>query len=48
MRIATFGDLHLGHTPVLDKFLGEEDRLLRLDDHLSRTHDRIILMGDIY
>ena len=48
MRIATFGDLHLGHTPVLDKFLGEEDRLLRLDDHLSRSHDRIILMGDIY
>ena len=48
MRIATFGDLHLGHTPVLDKFLGEEDLLLRLDDHLSRTHDRIILMGDIY
>jgi UDP-2,3-diacylglucosamine pyrophosphatase LpxH len=48
MRIATFGDLHLGHSPVLDKFLGEEDRLLRLDDHLSRTHDRIILMGDIY
>ncbi len=48
MRIATFGDLHLGHRPVLDKFLGEEDRLLRLDDHLSRTHDRIILMGDIY
>jgi UDP-2,3-diacylglucosamine pyrophosphatase LpxH len=48
MRIATFGDLHLGHTPVLDKFFGEEDRLLRFDDHLSRTHDRIILMGDIY
>jgi UDP-2,3-diacylglucosamine pyrophosphatase LpxH len=48
MRIATFGDLHLGHTSGLDKFLGEEDRLLRLDDHLSQTHDRIILMGDIY
>jgi predicted phosphodiesterase len=48
MRIATFGDLHLGHTPVLDKFRGNEDSLLRFDDHLSRTHDRIILMGDIY
>jgi UDP-2,3-diacylglucosamine pyrophosphatase LpxH len=48
MRIATFGDLHLGHTAVLDKFLGEEEQLLRLDDHLSRTHDRVILMGDIY
>jgi predicted phosphodiesterase len=48
MRIATFGDLHLGHTPVLDKFQGKEDNLLRFDDHLSGTHDRIILMGDIY
>jgi UDP-2,3-diacylglucosamine pyrophosphatase LpxH len=48
MRIATFGDLHLGHTPVLDKFQGREELLLRFDDHLSRTHDRIILMGDIY
>jgi predicted phosphodiesterase len=48
MRIATFGDLHLGHTPVLDKFRGKEEDLLRFDDHLSRTHDRIILMGDIY
>ncbi len=48
MRVATFGDVHLGPSPVLDKFSGEEDRLLRLDDHLIRTHDRIILMGDIY
>jgi predicted phosphodiesterase len=48
MRIATFGDLHLGHTPVLDKFRGKEEDLLRFDDHLSSTHDRIILMGDIY
>jgi predicted phosphodiesterase len=48
MRIASFGDLHLGHTSVLDKFRGKEEALLRFDDHLSRTHDRIILMGDIY
>ena len=48
MRIATFGDLHLGHTRALDKFLGEEDRLLRFDDHLRQTHDRVILVGDIY
>jgi UDP-2,3-diacylglucosamine pyrophosphatase LpxH len=48
MRIATFGDLHLGHTPVLDKFQGNEETLLRFDDHLAGTHDRIILMGDIY
>lgn len=48
MRIASFGDLHLGHIPVLDKFQGKEEGLLRFDDHLSRTHDRIILMGDIF
>lgn len=48
MRIATFGDLHLGHTAALDKFLGKEEPLLRLDDHVSRTHDRVILMGDLY
>jgi len=48
MRIATFGDHHLGHNAVMDKFMGREERLLRLDDHLSRTHDRVILMGDIY
>jgi UDP-2,3-diacylglucosamine pyrophosphatase LpxH len=48
MRIASFGDLHLGHLPVLDKFQGEEEGLLRFDDHLSQTHDRIILMGDIF
>ncbi|HMK66037.1 MAG TPA: metallophosphoesterase [Thermodesulfobacteriota bacterium] len=48
MRIATFGDLHLGHSPILDKFNGQEDLLLRFDDHLSRTHHRIIQMGDIY
>lgn len=48
MRIASFGDLHLGHIPVLDKFQGKEEGLLRFDDHLSRTHDRIIMMGDIY
>jgi predicted phosphodiesterase len=48
MRIATFGDLHLTHRPLLDKHGGDETALLRFDDHLSRNHDRIILMGDIY
>jgi len=48
MRIATFGDLHLTHNPVLDKFRANEAALLRFDDHLGRDHDRIILMGDIY
>ena len=48
MRIATFGDLHLTHTPVLDKFRAGEEALLKFDDHLCRRHDQIILMGDIY
>ena len=48
MQIATFGDLHLGHTAGLYKFLGKEESLLHLEDHLSRANDRIILMGDIY
>jgi UDP-2,3-diacylglucosamine pyrophosphatase LpxH len=49
MRIASFGDLHLGHISALDKFQGgEEEELLRFDDHLSRTHQRIVLMGDMY
>jgi UDP-2,3-diacylglucosamine pyrophosphatase LpxH len=48
MQIASFGDLHLGHAPPFDKFRGKEEGLLRFDDHLSKTHDRIILMGDMY
>lgn len=48
MHIASFGDLHLGPTSVLNKFQIQEEDLLRFDDHLSCAHDRLILMGDIY
>lgn len=48
MRIATFGDLHLAPTLLSDRFKNEEEHLLRFDDHLMRSHDKIVLMGDIY
>ena len=48
MRIATFGDLHLSHISALDKFKGREENLLHFDDHLNRTHEKIVLMGDIF
>lgn len=48
MRIASYGDVHLSHSPVLDKFRGGEETLLRFDDHVSRHHDQVILMGDMF
>jgi UDP-2,3-diacylglucosamine pyrophosphatase LpxH len=48
VRIATFGDLHLGPSMLSDRFLNDEEHLLRFDDHLRESHDRIILMGDIF
>ncbi|MFZ2448812.1 MAG: metallophosphoesterase family protein [Syntrophobacteraceae bacterium] len=48
MRIAAFGDLHLAPTLLSDRFRNVEDHLLRFDDHLTRSHDKIVLMGDIY
>ncbi|MCJ8502873.1 metallophosphoesterase family protein [Desulfatitalea alkaliphila] len=48
MRIAAFGDLHLTHRPALDKHGADEVALLRFDDHLTRSHDRILLLGDIF
>jgi predicted phosphodiesterase len=48
VRIAAFGDLHLAPTLLSDRFRNDEDHLLRFDDHLTRSHDRIVLMGDIY
>jgi predicted phosphodiesterase len=48
MRIATYGDLHLSHDPVLDKFRGREGKLLRFDEHLKRSHEKIVLMGDVF
>jgi predicted phosphodiesterase len=48
VRIATFGDLHLAASQLSDRFRNDEEHLLRFDDHLARTHDKIVLMGDIY
>lgn len=47
-RIAAFGDTHLAHLARLDKFRGDEDRLLGWADHLEAMHDRIVLLGDLY
>ena len=47
MRVASIGDLHLCDSPTLDGFRGPESSLLGLLDHLERTHDRIVLLGDI-
>lgn len=48
MRIATFGDLHLGPNIFSDRFQNDEEHLLRFDDHLRGSHDRIVLVGDIF
>ena len=48
MLIATYGDLHLSHEPALDKFKGREANLLRFDEHLNRSHEKIVLMGDVF
>jgi len=48
MRFASYGDVHLSHSPALDKFRGCEDDLLRFDEHLFRHHDQVILMGDMF
>ncbi len=48
MRIAAFGDLHLSHASVLDKFKGQEETLLRFDEHLCQNHENIVIMGDVF
>ena len=51
MQIAVISDLHLGRKNALDRFARAreaEARLLRLLDHLQRSVDRIVLLGDIF
>jgi predicted phosphodiesterase len=48
LRLATVSDLHLGHAPPFDRFEGGEERLLRYLDRLERTHDVIVLLGDVF
>ncbi len=48
MRIAALSDLHIGATERTDTFGHLEDAFLRWLDRLERSHDHIVLLGDIY
>ncbi len=48
MRIAAISDLHIGAYRRTDAFRHEEGDFLAFLDHLEATHDRIVLLGDIY
>lgn len=48
MQIASFGDLHLGPDGRRERFPQREEGLLALCEHLEESHDRIILLGDLY
>jgi len=48
MRIAVLSDLHIGARARSDAFLHARDRFLALLDDLEATHDRIVLLGDVF
>lgn len=48
MRIAAISDLHIGAHARSDTFGHAQDAFLSLLDGLEATHDRIVLLGDIY
>lgn len=48
MRIAAISDLHIGARDRTDGFGHEVAGFLAFLDGLERTHDRIVLLGDIY
>ena len=48
MRIASFSDTHLGPAPERDRFGHDEGALLRLSEHVEASHDRAVLVGDIF
>lgn len=48
MRIAAISDLHIGAYARSDSFGHAQDAFLRLLDGLEASHDRIVLLGDIY
>jgi len=47
VRLAVFSDLHLCSSPMFERRVPSQDQLLELSRHLERTHDRIVLLGDI-
>lgn len=48
MKIAALSDFHIGASAGTDTFGHAEDAFLGLLDGLEATHDRIVLLGDIY
>ncbi len=48
MRIAAFSDLHIGAQPHTDGFQHALPRFEAWLTTLERTHDRIVLLGDIF
>ncbi len=48
MRIAALSDFHIGARRYMDEFRHSEASFLAWLDVLERSHDRIVLVGDIY
>lgn len=48
MRIAALSDFHIGARAYMDEFRHDERGFLAYLDRLEATHDRIVLVGDIY
>jgi UDP-2,3-diacylglucosamine pyrophosphatase LpxH len=48
MRVAAISDLHIGTSARTDGFRHPTRAFLRFLDELERTHDRIVLLGDIW
>jgi predicted phosphodiesterase len=48
MRIASFSDTHLGPAPERDRFRHCESTLLRFSEHVQSSHDRAVLVGDVF
>lgn len=48
MRIAALSDFHIGARRHTDGFMHDVDRFGRWLDRLEATHDRVVLLGDIY
>ena len=48
MRIAALSDFHIGARAYMDEFHHDEHSFLAYLDRLEASHDRIVLVGDIY
>lgn len=48
MRIAALSDLHIGPRGYTDEFHHGEEAFLEFLSELEATHDRIVLVGDVY